>query len=110
MGILIADLAASERHFVSTCKGGRLAAPARFDAARNQNAILLRAIRGKMEWSETATRGGRMRFDAYLSQAFNDAANLLVRPVERDDEDLVTTALSPFRPSKPPSVPSTYKC
>lgn len=51
-----------------------------------------------------------MRFDAYLSQAFNDAANLLVRPVERDDEDLVTTALSPFRPSKPPSVPSTYKC
>lgn len=50
-----------------------------------------------------------MRFDAYLSQAFNDAAGLMVGPVERDDEDFVSTTPSPSRRSKPPPFPSTYK-
>lgn len=50
-----------------------------------------------------------MRFDAYLSQVFNDAAGLMVRPVERDDEDFVSTTPSPARQTTPPVIPPTYK-
>lgn len=50
-----------------------------------------------------------MRFDAYLSQAFNDAAGLMAKPVEREDEDLVSTTLSRSHRAKPPVSPTIYK-
>ncbi len=50
-----------------------------------------------------------MRFDAYLSQSFNDAAGLMVRPMEREDEDFATAAPSPSHRAKPPAGQPTYK-